>query len=740
MPIKSHPNSTAEMPKTHRRAWRSFVKQFRTAGFGLAASWLCLTVGAQQPDKVISDFESADYGAWRVTGTAFGSGPARGTLPHQMNVDGYRGHGLVNSFHGGDDSTGTLTSPPFKIERRFIQFLIGGGGWDGKTCINLLLDGKIVRTATGPNTQPGGSERLQLQQWDVSEFLNKTAAIQIVDQAAGSWGHINIDNIVQSDQKIPGLVMLPAVSRAIQVEKRYLNLPVKTGGPKRHVSLSVAGKTEQTFEIELADGKPDFWTFVDLVPFKNEMLTITVDKLPEDSAGLKTIDQSDDLKDAGDLYREPLRPQFHFTSKRGWLNDPNGLVFYRGEYHLFYQHNPYGWNWGNMHWGHAVSKDLVHWKELPVALYPDAHGTMYSGSAVVDWNNTAGFQSGREPPLVAMFTAAGKPFTQGIAFSNDRGRTWTKYENNPVLPHIVAENRDPKVIWFAPEKKWVMALYLDGNDYALFTSANLKQWKKLSDVHLPGDGECPDFFEIAVDGNPQNTRWVFYGASGNYFVGTFDGTTFTPESQPHLLQQGNTWYASQTYSDIPATDGRRILIPWGRNENLHRGMPFNQMMGLPVELTLRTTGAGLRLFANPVKELASLRHRTHTTKPQPLKPGENPLADVKGELLEVTAELVLGGATEVDFKLRGIPVAYDVQKQELICQDKHATLKPVAGKIQLRVFVDRTAVDIFGNNGEVYMPMGIVVASDNQSLEISAKGGAARIESLTVYELQTTWK
>lgn len=729
------------MSNYHERARLKFRQQFRAVAVGLAASCLCLGLArAQETNLVVADFEGADYGAWQVTGSAFGTGPAHGALPNQMNVEGFHGNGLVNSYHGGDDANGTLTSPPFKIERKYIQFLIGGGGFDGKTCINLLREGKVVRTATGINTQPGGSEHLQIQQWDVGEFLHKTVEIQIVDLAAGTWGHINIDHIVQSDQKVPGLIMLQAASREIKVEKSCLNLPVKTGGPKRRVSLSVGDKTEQAFDIELADGKPDFWTFVDLTPFKGKTLTITVDKLPEDSLGLKSIEQADAIKDAKNLYQEALRPQFHFSSKRGWLNDPNGLVFYKGEYHLFYQHNPYGWDWGNMTWGHAVSADLVHWKELPNALYPDEHGTMFSGSAVVDWNNATGFQTGTEPPLVAMFTAAGKPFTQGLAFSNDRGRTWTKYENNPVLRHIAAENRDPKMIWYAPEKKWVMALYLDRSDYALFSSPDLKQWKKLSDVNLPGDGECPDFFPIAVDGNPQNTRWVFYGATGNYLVGKFDGTTFTPETKPQRLQNGNTWYASQTYSDIPVADGRRVLIPWGRNGDLHRGMPFNQMMGLPVELTLHKTEAGPHLLVNPVKELTSLRQRTHMIKPQPLKPGENPLADVKGELLEVTAEIALGEATEIGFNLRGIPVTYDVRKQELICRDRRAPLKPIAGKIQLRMFVDRTAVDIFGNHGELYMPMGVVVPSNNHTLEISAQGGTAQIESLTVYELQSAWE
>ncbi len=694
---------------------------------------------AQRPDLVFADFEGTNFGDWKVTGEAFGTAPTKGTLPNQMAVDGFMGGGFASSFHHGDDSQGELSSPPFKVERKYIQFLIGGGGYAGKTCVNLLCDGKVVRTATGPNTQPGGSEHLDWQAWEVGEFAGKNVVCKIVDDATGGWGHISVDQIIQSDRTIAGLI-LSGAGLPLRIKKHYLNLPVKNGATKRTLKLMVDGVNQREFQIELADAKPDWWTFLDVSMFKGQAAVLQADKLPEDSLGLKQIDQSDAIKDDQSIYHEALRPQFHFSSRRGWLNDPNGLVCYQGEYHLFYQHNPYGWDWGNMTWGHAVSSDLVHWQELPNALYPDQHGTMFSGSAVVDWNNTTGFQTGTEKPLVAMFTAAGKPFTQGLAFSNDRGRTWTKYKSNPVLAHIAAENRDPKMVWYAPENKWVMALYLDRSDYALFSSPDLKQWKKLSDVNLPGDSECPDFFELAVDGDTQNPRWVFYGATGNYLVGKFDGTTFTPETKPQRMQNGNAWYASQTYSDIPAADGRRILIPWGRNGDLHRGMPFNQMMGLPVELTLHQTDSGLRLMVNPVKELASLRQRTHTLKSQMLKPGENPLAEVKGQLLEVAVEIALGDAKEISLNLRGIPVVYDVQKQELTCRDRHAALKPAAGKIQLRMFVDRPAVDIFGNHGQLYMPMGMVVSPENKSLELSAKGGNAQIESLTVYELQSAWK
>ena len=568
------------------------------------------------------------------------------------------------------------------------------------------------------------------------ESLGKTARIEIVDDERGGWGHINVDHIVQTDRKPPQL--LTNVTRAITLEKRYLNLPIQNGAPKRRMSLLVDGQPAREFEIDLANAEPDWWAFMDISPFAGRAATVRVDVLSEDSAGLKSIDQSDDTKGADRLYRERLRPQFHFSSRRGWNNDPNGLVFYQGEYHLFYQHNPYGWGWGNMHWGHAVSPDLIHWRELPIALYPDAHGTMYSGSAVVDWKNTAGFQTGDEKALVCIFTAAGKPFTQGLAFSNDRGRTWTKYAQNPVLPHIIGENRDPKVIWYAPQGKWVMALYLDKNDFALFDSRDLKQWEKLSDVTIPGSSECPEFFEIALDGNPENSRWVFYGGNGLYLIGKFDGRTFTPESGPHELHHGNCWYASQTFNDIPPADGRRLLIPWG--QIALPGMPFNQMMGLPVELTLKTTEEGPRLLANPVMEIASLSVKTHTLKPQALKPGENPLAGIQGELLDLVAELEVGDAAEVAFSLRGVPLTYDIRKQELACEGNHAALPAINGRIRLRVLVDRASVDIFGNAGRLYMPMGMIVPPENRSLEIQAKGGSARILALEVRELKSAWR
>jgi len=612
-----------------------------------------------RPDVVIADFEGKDYGGWTVAGTAFGPGPAQGTLPGQMEVSGYIGHGLVNSFYGGDGSTGTLTSPPFTITRKYFNFLIGGGMHPGETCMNLLVEGKAGRTATGPNDKPGGTERLEWRSWDVAELEGKTARIEIVDRATGGWGHINVDQIAQSDHREPE-------------------------------------------EISTAR-----------------------------------------------LYDETWRPQFHFTSKTNWLNDPNGLVWYAGEYHLFFQHNPSGINWGNMTWGHAVSPDLVHWTQLPDAIEPDARGTIFSGSAVVDRENTAGFQKGREKTLVAIYTAAGGtnpeskgvPFTQCIAFSNDRGRTWTKYAGNPVLPHIAAENRDPKVVWHAPTRRWIMALFLDGNEFALFSSPDLKRWAKLQSVVMKDCGECPDFFEIGVEGEPGVTRWVFTAANGHYLVGTFDGQRFTPEEGPLAADYGANYYAVQTYSGIPASDGRRIQIAW-MNGGSYPGMPFNQQMSFPCAMTLRRTAGGLRIYRWPVREIKRLYDTSSKSiglRNRAVKPGA-PLNVGTGELWDVEAEFEVGGAAEVGLRARGEQIVYSARDHKLRCLGREAPLEPENGRVRIRVLVDRTSLEVFGNGGRVSLTSCFLPRQREQGLEVFADGGAARLISLTAHRLRSAWR
>ena len=442
-------------------------------------------------------------------------------------------------------------------------------------------------------------------------------------------------------------------------------------------------------------------------------------------------------------YKEAYRPQFHFTPKTNWTNDPNGLIYYKGEYHLFFQHNPFGIDWGNMTWGHAVSRDLVHWKQLPHALHPDELGTIFSGSGVVDWNNTGGFQTAEESVLVNFYTSAGShapeavPFTQSIAYSNDRGRSWTKYEGNPVIEHIVGSNRDPKVIWHEPTQKWVMALYLDQNDYALFGSTDLKAWTRLSDLQIP-DTECPDIFELPVDDDPDNTKWVFWGAAGKYYVGSFDGVTFTPEDDAHRSDYGANFYAAQTWSDVPESDGRCIQIAW-MSGSKPPDMPFNQQMSFPCALTLRTTSEGIRLHREPVAEIENIHAYTHAWSDLALKPGEDLLAGLTGELFDIRAEIALNGAAAVGFNIRGQDVRYDVAAQQLTFLERSGPLAPHNGKISLQILVDRISIEAFGNAGELSMTSYFLPDLNKADIGIYADGGTARLVSLKVHELKSSW-
>ena len=440
------------------------------------------------------------------------------------------------------------------------------------------------------------------------------------------------------------------------------------------------------------------------------------------------------------LYHEVYRPQFHFTAKKDWLNDPVGLVYYKGEYHLSFEHTalPGQIDRGNMAWGHAVSPDMVQWKQLPNALEPDHLGVIASGSAVVDWENTAGFQSGREAAMVNIFTSAGRKFTQSLAYSNDRGRTWRKYEKNPVLGHIRGNNRDPKVIWHTPSKRWVMALFLEENDYGLFASRNLRAWTHLCDLTLRGVSECPDLFELPVDGDPMNTRWVFWGGNGKYIVGVFDGCRFRRESEVLQSDRGANFYAAQTWSDIPESDGRRLQIAW-MSGGKYPGMPFSQQMGFPCELTLSTTPEGVRLYRRPIREIENIHQKEYSWSHRKLEPGGNLLSQIRGELFHIVTEVQPGNAAEFGFALRGERIRYDVAMSTLSCLGKSVSLGTIQSTIKLEVLLDRTSLEIFGNEGRITVSFCFLPNPSNTDLEIYCCGGEIEIVSLRVYELHSIW-
>lgn len=473
-----------------------------------------------------------------------------------------------------------------------------------------------------------------------------------------------------------------------------------------------------------------------------------------------------------DLYR----PAYHFTPPAMWLNDPNGLVYYAGEYHIFYQYHPHSTVWGPMHWGHAVSKDLVNWQHLPIALHPDDHGLIFSGSAVIDWSNTAGF--GKEA-LIAIFTYNNYTYDdknrvedQNIAYSTDRGRTWTKYAGNPVVSHPgnLTDFRDPKVFWH--EDHWVMALAA-GDRVLFYSSSDLKHWEPSGSFgggygSTDGVWETPDLFQLPVSGS--DSRWVltvgvgsgaYAGGSGTqYFIGNFDGKTFTslhPKETVLWMDYGADFYAPQSWNNEP--NERRIVVGWMSNWQYARETPtetWRGMFNIPRELSLANTADGPRLVQMPIKELQALRSENHHWENETVLPGENLLRNIKGDCLEIIARVEINPqAASFGFKLcvgvnEQTVIRYDIQKQELTIDrsesgavDFHEAfasvqavkLPPVENAIQLHIFLDRCSVEIFANGGETVVSDVIFPSSASIQLELFTKGGELKIRQLDVFQL-----
>ncbi len=642
-----------------------------------------------EADVLLNDFEAPTYGDWTVEGEAFGTGPALSAVEGQMPVSGVLGQGVANSFVHGDKPTGSLTSPEFLIVRDHLAFLIGGGRIPAELGIELLQGDQRVRFETGHE-----SEGMKWQSWDVRDLRGQKVRIRIFDRATGGWGHLLIDQILQTN-----------VSRRV----------------------------------------------------------ITVDRLSS-------------YRRSPDYYRERFRPQFHFTPEMNWMNDPNGLVYFDGEYHLFYQHNPHGNEWGHMSWGHTVSPDLVHWKHLPIALH-DEYGLMvFSGSAVVDELNTSGFGIEGRPPLVAIYTghSAGLQ-TQDLAWSNDNGRTWTKYEGNPVLDLGEADFRDPKVFWHKPGRCWIMVVSLAvQKKLQFYSSPNLKDWKLQSEFGPAGvenkpNWECPDVFELPIENEPGQTRWVLEadmgggaiagGSGSEYFTGEFDGTKFTADShESQWVDYGRDFYAPVSWSDIPASDGRRLWIGWMNNWEtaLNPTSPWRSAMSIPRELSLRRIDGQLRLCQRPVRELQSLRTDSFKLSDVSLS-NEVRKLEPSGKQLEILATIKAGNASEFGIRVhkggdQETVIGYDFKAGQVFVDrsrsgntdfhqafaGRHAGPLAVSadGEIRLHVFVDESSVEVFGNDGETVIT-DLVFPDAGSDVEIYAVDGTCQLKSLQIFRLKS---
>ena len=451
-------------------------------------------------------------------------------------------------------------------------------------------------------------------------------------------------------------------------------------------------------------------------------------------------------------YDQALRPQFHFSSLKNWHNDPNGMVWYDGEYHLYFQHNPKGTAWGNMTWGHAVSPDMVHWKQLPHAILPYNGGTIFSGTAVVDQNNSLGKQKGNIKTLVAIFTFAKEPFYQAGAYSTDKGRTFQLVNNGgAVVPNQGFDKgeRDPKVFWHEASKKWVLVLWVkigkkDGTPeeklgkVRFFTSDNLTDWTMASDLNREWVFECMDFVQLPVDGNKDNKKWLLYDASFDYEIGDFDGKTFTTDKKAFKGDFGTNFYAAQTFNNSP--DGRTVMIGWmnqGSNSVFQKaGMPFNQQMSFPATMELKTTTEGIRLYRWPVKEIEKLYVKSYKFKNLTVDKLSEKLVGVTAELIDMSVEFEPKNSMKLT--IRGLEVTYDQKSQKFTYGTSKVAAPIMAGKVKLRVLLDRASIELFINDGAAVSTCYAVAEPGNKSISISADDGT-KINSLIINELKSSW-
>lgn len=486
------------------------------------------------------------------------------------------------------------------------------------------------------------------------------------------------------------------VSFSIRINKRYLNIPISHRMDRKRLTFTAKGEDTLIVVARIAEDTPDYWVFKDVSRYKGKKLELSYEG---SSKALENIVQADSIFGASAMYKEKNRPQFHFSTRRGWINDPNGLVFHNGLYHLYYQHNPYEREWENMTWGHATSPDLLHWTEHDDVLFPDRLGTMYSGSAVFDEQNTSGFGTQKCPPLVYAYTAdRSDREVQCMAYSLDDGMTLKKYKGNPVIDSHdkwqTHDTRDPRLFWYEPGKHWVMVLN-ERDGHSIYNSDNLRDWTFMS--HITGFWECPDLFELPVDGNPNNTRWVMCGASNTYMIGTFDGRSFVPQGGKYRFCTG-TIYAAQTISHAP--NGRRIQIGWGRVS--HPDMPFNGMMLLPTELSLVTTREGIRMISKPISEVRSLFKNVLSSEGKLNADAANRLLtslDFQEDGIHLNFTLHLNHRTSAGFSLAGRNILDYDSNFNTINGQYYSPQDPTSMELTADVYIDRTSVEVFIDGG-----------------------------------------
>lgn len=545
---------------------------------------------------------------------------------------------------------------------------------------------------------------------------------------------------------------------ALRSDRQYLLLPVEDGAPDASVTVTAEGHAPRTFRIALARTRTDSRVPFDLSDYSGSEVRIEATNCPYDALCWQQLACKNDFRPGND---PRFRPRYHHAPTWGWMNDPNGMVWYDGEYHLFFQRNPYGSRWENMTWGHSVSRDLLHWEQLSDVLEPDSLGAMFSGCCVVDHDDTAGF--GKEA-LVAIYTAAGQRQTQCLAYSTDRGRTFTKYAGNPVLTSPRPDFRDPKVFRHEPTKRWVMVLAA-GQGMEFYSSADLKEWRFESRF---GEGygshagiwECPDLFPLDTGNGEQ--KWVLLcslgtesGSKVQYFTGDFDGCIFTPDTpceRIRWMDEGRDHYATVTWSNAP--DGRRIALGWMNNWQYANHVPtriFRGINTLPRELSLRRKAGEWRLVTVPVSETERLCGSAREEGPVEVGSEYNPQTipgkndgcwRLELEFADITAE-VFGfklfncNGEYVDCVFNRLDNSFRIDRtrsgevtfSQLFPATDAAVLAPADNR-RIVLYADRCSLEAFIDGGETTLSQQIFPSSSYDRMNIYTKGGKITLRKL----------
>ena len=580
---------------------------------------------------------------------------------------------------------------------------------------------------------------------------------------AGAQGNLQIRHLANEQN----IVVLDSV-------KKFLHLPVQDDAPEGKVNIVINNKGQfaQSMNVRLAREKIDSYVPLDLSAYVDQNVSIDIAGMPSSSLCWKELKMSDSFDMTN---KEKFRPVYHHTPAYGWMNDPNGMFYKDGVYHLYFQWNPYGSVWANMHWGHSTSTDLMHWNFEGCAIVPDAWGAIFSGSCVVDHNNTAGFGKGA---VVAFYTSAkatpwGDVQSQSMAYSLDNGKTFTKYEGNPILTSSEKDFRDPKVFWYAPGKHWVMILAV-GQHMEIYSSVNLKEWKKESEFGAMqgahgGVWECPDLVEIPVEGTREK-KWVlicnlnpggpFGGSAAQYFVGSFDGKKFVNESptQTKWMDWGKDNYATVTWNNAP--DGRCIALGWMSNWQYANNVPTRQYRSantLARDLTLYREGQELYLKSTPSSEVKKARGKKVSIPSFKVSEKHEMvnLFEEKQGAYEVEIVIQNAGASKIAFSLLNdkgekVSMYYDLNRKQFVMDRSESgkvdfskdfpavTVAPVNvdKELTLRLFVDRSSIEAFGEDGKFVMTNLVFPSQPYVKMCFEADKNGYAVKSLNVYKLQ----